>query len=501
MAGQYMDRPDASVVAKHVGTSHHGAEEDAPALLLLPSLTFTIQYFKIRLWYPFINATMEAGAPLTPSSRQQHASNERSRKDKTYSATSSSTAIAWIDKIYHQSLLIWYNHGPGSQLLLVVFVAVMIVWSFVVSSPARESRTYALNIATGAEYTEEETEARGAYAALEPVSWAHVFLLMSAGTTLACIMWYGRILLPIPDLVAGSNVLKAVRNEARGNISAKSKNPKPQSTQYSDMAWNEQFKSISTENRFRLFAEVALLRTIDAGFVCGVLARTRWICRATGHCPNSPTWGELSRILYRPREITDNSHVSLTFASDIGSIVVIFTSIVVITTVLLLAQLATLEKSYLAIMGYISGEWKLVSDASAGGSNNVPSPWDSRRRYKKGDYIVYSYPGFPPSIYMATSNSPEGRPFDLSLRVTHDLFRQDLGHVSTSMVISYCASIHNAFMAGIFMIGLYYTIQGANTSALVTAFMANLIASFGLVHVGLMDYNELQSIAAEVNGN
>ena len=51
------------------------------------------------------------------------------------------------------------------------------------------------------------------------------------------------------------------------------------------------------------------------------------------------------------------------------------------------------------------------------------------------------------------------------------------------------------------MIGLYYTIQGANTSALVTAFMANLIASFGLVHVGLMDYNELQSIAAEVNGN
>jgi hypothetical protein len=54
------------------------------------------------------------------------------------------------------------------------------------------------------------------YSPTERPTWSRIFSLMLCGTTMACILVYGRITLPIPDLVAGSNVLKAVRLEARG---------------------------------------------------------------------------------------------------------------------------------------------------------------------------------------------------------------------------------------------------------------------------------------------
>lgn len=270
-----------------------------------------------------------------------------------------------------------------------------------------------------------------------------------------------------------------------------------------DGTWGELYKSISGENRFRLACKVTLLRVIDAIICCAILPRTVYVCRATGHCPSTPTLAELSRILY-PQGVSgvyrDNSGYKSMFQSinpDRGSALITISSIIVITSVLLLAQLVTLNKSYLAIMGHLAGEWKLVDNVGSG----IVSQWDPRRRYKKGDMIVHSYPGFRQSVYMATTNSPEGRPFDLFLRATHDLFRHEVGHQSTSRIITTVVKIHLIFMGVIIMTILYYVMVGYSARSLVTSLFANMVACYGVLQAGLIEYDELERVAAELNAS
>eukprot|EP00547_Thalassionema_nitzschioides_P003992 CAMPEP_0194204038 /NCGR_PEP_ID=MMETSP0156-20130528/3660_1 /TAXON_ID=33649 /ORGANISM="Thalassionema nitzschioides, Strain L26-B" /LENGTH=320 /DNA_ID=CAMNT_0038929941 /DNA_START=864 /DNA_END=1826 /DNA_ORIENTATION=+ len=315
------------------------------------------------------------------------------------------------------------------------------------------------------------------------------------------IFFYGRISFPIPDLVAGTNVLKAVRNEARGT-SGKNKNSRAQKDQ--DSLWAEVYKSIVGENRFRLACKVTFLRIIDAVICCTVLPRTVTVCRATEHCPGDPTLSELSKILY-PAGVSEAYRNDCSFDSmfstintDTGSLILNVISVILISSTLLLAQLITLNKSYFAIMGHLAGEWKLVDSDQCNGS---ASQWDPRRRYKKGDLIVHSYSGFRQSVYMATTNSPEGRPFDLFLRATHDLFQQEFGHPSTSRIISACAKLHLFFMGVILMFLVYYTWMDYYHSALLVILFANIVACFGLLSSGFLNHEELEYVAAEINDN
>jgi hypothetical protein len=54
----------------------------------------------------------------------------------------------------------------------------------------------------------------GVYRDSEPLSRYKLLLFLARTPTLLTALWYGRIVLPIPDLVAGMNVLKSVRAEA-----------------------------------------------------------------------------------------------------------------------------------------------------------------------------------------------------------------------------------------------------------------------------------------------
>eukprot|EP00546_Thalassionema_frauenfeldii_P022209 CAMPEP_0178906160 /NCGR_PEP_ID=MMETSP0786-20121207/6673_1 /TAXON_ID=186022 /ORGANISM="Thalassionema frauenfeldii, Strain CCMP 1798" /LENGTH=362 /DNA_ID=CAMNT_0020577841 /DNA_START=692 /DNA_END=1780 /DNA_ORIENTATION=+ len=339
----------------------------------------------------------------------------------------------------------------------------------------------------------------GAYEAVRKPSWYQVLFLISCAGTMLSILFYGRISFPIPDLVAGTNVLKAVRNEARGT-SGKNKNSRAQKDQ--DSLWAEVYKSIIGENRFRLACKVSLLRIIDALICCVILPRTVTICRATEHCPADPTLAELSKIFY-PAGVSeayrnDSSFDSMFSAinTDKVSLFLNVISVILISSMLLLAQLVTLNKSYFAIMGHLAGEWKPVENEQSG---NSASQWDPRRRYKKGDLIVHSYSGFRQSVYMATTNSPEGRPFDLFLRATHDLFQQELGHPSTSRIISTCAKIHLFFMGVVLAFLSYYIWMGYYHSALLVILFANMVACFGVLSSGLLNHRELAHIAAEIN--
>jgi hypothetical protein len=58
-------------------------------------------------------------------------------------------------------------------------------------------------------------KAYGAYNQRELPTLGQVLFYISFGGTIVSIIMFGRIVFPIPDLVAGSNVLKAMRNEAK----------------------------------------------------------------------------------------------------------------------------------------------------------------------------------------------------------------------------------------------------------------------------------------------
>ena len=273
-----------------------------------------------------------------------------------------------------------------------------------------------------------------------------------------------------------------------------------------DAPWAEQYKSIVVENRFRLLCKISFLRIIENLFVCAIFPRSSFSCQATGHCSEGPPLWELSKILYpvgidttlREDRIESSQFSMLT--PDGGSAFMAAVSILLISGCLLLAQAATLNRSYLGIMGYIAGEWTVVDENDPSIAGNTPSQWDPRRRYKKGDLIVQNYPGFGrQSLYKATSNSPEGRPFDLSLRATHDLFRNELGHPATSNLIWEASNIHIGFMSVLALMIVWYQLMNYHTGGLLWTFAANAIAAYGMINTGLPDLSEFEKLAQEIS--
>jgi hypothetical protein len=273
-----------------------------------------------------------------------------------------------------------------------------------------------------------------------------------------------------------------------------------------DAPWAEQYKSIVVENRFRLLCKISFLRIIENLFVCAILPRSSFSCQATGHCSEGPLLWELTHILYPVgidttlREDMNRSSQFSMLTPDGGSALMAVVSILLVSGCLLLTQAATLNRSYLGIMGYIAGEWTVVDENDPSIAGNTPSQWDPRRRYKKGDLIVQNYPGFGrQSIYKATSNSPEGRPFDLYLRATHDLFRNELGHPATSNLIWEVSNIHIGFMLVLALMIVWYQLMNYHIGGLLWTFAANAIAAYGMINTGLPDLSEFEKLAQEIS--
>jgi hypothetical protein len=239
-----------------------------------------------------------------------------------------------------------------------------------------------------------------------------------------------------------------------------------------------------------------------------VLPRTGLACRFTGHCPEGLSLKELSKIFF-PVGITsplrsdtfyrtESAYISL----DQGATLMTIGSVLVITLSMFLAQAATSNRSYLGIMGYIAGGWTVVDSSDPSILGVTPSQWDSRRRYKKGDLIVQNYSGFgSPTIYMATSNSPEGRPLDLYLRATHDLFRNELGHPATSDIIAFSAGAQLAMSLLTVLMILCYQAMDYGYGALLWTLAANLIASYGILSTAMLNCSELAGLAQQIAGD
>ncbi|KAL9190779.1 hypothetical protein ACHAXT_000485 [Thalassiosira profunda] len=370
---------------------------------------------------------------------------------------------------------------------------------------------------------------------VQPPSWVSLMFLVITFGTGASLLFYGRILLPIPEFVAGTNVLKAIRTETKLLGSAMGSAGKSSKLKDKDLPWAEGYKSISTENRLRLYYKVAIIRVVENVILCAVLPQTEIVCRITEHCESGPLlWGPsgvagiAGRRFGKGASFLTNSYDAL--VGDDFATRLIITTTVLLTSVLLIAQM-TQDRTYLAIMGYISGgEWEPVvtepeeddEDASSShkrkswlspvydilgvsskhgpsystrrsNSNSTLMQWDPKRRYQKGDRIAYD-----DGVYEAVSNSPEGPPFDPFLRAAHDLFSDELGHPSSSNMMP-CLSMGCIVLASmLFSALLFWKNAGWNYHPLLFCLAASLIGGYAISHATERSIHGMRKIASEI---
>ena len=366
---------------------------------------------------------------------------------------------------------------------------------------------------------------------MQPPSWVSLMFLVISFGTANSLLFYGRVMLPIPEFVAGTNVLKAIRAETRilGGGSGLIKSSKLKDK---DVPWAENYKSITTENRLRLYYKVGIIRILENILLCAILPQTEIVCRITEHCEPGPLlWGPsgvngiAGRRFGKGASFLTSSYDAL-IGDDFATRLII-TSTVLITAVLLVAQMTVMNRTYLAIMGYISGEWELVTESNDDADDELPSPgrfrpkflydifgigskapqshstrrsnstlmqWDPRRRYQKGDRIAYD-----DSVYEAVSNSPEGPPFDPFLRAAHDLFCDELGHPSSSNMIP-CLSMGCVVLASMLLSALLiWRNAGWNYQPLLLCLAASLVGGYAITHSTERSLHGMKGIAAEFN--
>ena len=435
------------------------------------------------------------------------------------------------------------------------------------------------------EITIDNTKAFGMYQQIFAPGWTDLFYHIMVGGTLLGVYLYGRVLLPIPDLVAGSNVLSCYRlRDSMGKtkpsgLSAPhgsgSKSHRNSSNSYQrgggggggggtsaaaggggsdanfEQPWLEHYQSIITEDRLKLIFKIAFVRVVENVFLIAILPRTDFACRTTGQCPNKSGLLELAKVMFhagitsplrsdsesyqyddfgkKPYSVGENP-----FRPDVPSAYMIGISVVVVTLSLLLAQAATLNRSHLGITGYLAGGWVDVDpNASTKTNNNTntnnisnnnksnnkkssssqPAEWVPRKRYKKGDTVSYER-----TVYRATTNSPEGQPYDLYLRATHNLFRNELGHPATSRVVAFVSTVQFGLISCLILMILAYQLllgsgyyygyaygseyqqqqQRENTTCLLWTLAANLVAVYGTVSVAVPNYSEFDRLAEDI---
>jgi hypothetical protein len=248
MAGQYFDRPSPDVVAKQMGTQHyHGNFENRHAGgtraairdLLWPSFVYTWRYIKSIVLYPLLdlrnenwrrNMQMTSYDNASASSKSSQLSSHRRHKRRNSGGNTNSLAAVSSTRTpsYYASHFsrIWKNYGPPLQMIIpIVTLAYFVYHGFFMDNEEEPPNALTMQTQSSASGPTvagplttgigANVKAYGAYKQRQLPTWSQILSYISFGGTVLSIILYGRIVFPIPDLVAGSNVLKAMRNEAK----------------------------------------------------------------------------------------------------------------------------------------------------------------------------------------------------------------------------------------------------------------------------------------------
>jgi hypothetical protein len=201
VAGQYFDRSDAQVVAKNVGIAHVEDVMNPSSTFVLPSLTYSMHLIRALLLDPVLRLLRHPRFLKLPLA----------------------FVASFHEAFSHPTIQRIAHYGPPLQLLVASGVFSFCIFYLQTESAPREMGIFAISMqptvlsdGTYAPGLVGDVQPEGAYEPLLPPSWRRIFFFMFSGSTMLSILFYGRITLPIPDLVSGTNVLKAVRNEARG---------------------------------------------------------------------------------------------------------------------------------------------------------------------------------------------------------------------------------------------------------------------------------------------
>ena len=354
------------------------------------------------------------------------------------------------------------------------------------------------------EITIDNTKVHGMYQHTFDPTWVDLsYYVILWGTILGLIL-YGRVLLPIPDLVAGSNVLSSFREGtiASGGGGSGSKGSRGGNSHYSGSAsaastsggdalferpWLEQCQSIITEQRLKLILKVAFARVVENLILIAILPRTDLACKTTGQCPNKSGLRELAKVMFyagitsplrsdtESYQMEDGKHPFSVgenpYKPNLFCAVTIGISVVVVTLSLLLAQATTLNRSHLGINGYLAGAWVVApidddakrNETQEGGNlspqkgshghnkfhgkshKKSPDPLHlQKQRHEwvpRKRYKKGDIVSYEGVLYKATINNPEGKPYDFFLWLTHKIFRNELGHPATSRVIAFISTV------------------------------------------------------------
>ena len=275
-----------------------------------------------------------------------------------------------------------------------------------------------------------------------------------------------------------------------------------------------------------MISKIILLRAIENVFVCAILPQSIMVCKITHHCdPYPQLWeraGSFALDSWRVsghHGVGNDASVVTSFDSiEVDTFVksLIVASVAVVTITLLLAQVATLDKSYLSNMGYLSGELMNVNSnmqlqnangtSSSSGSGGDKHQSNSNRRGKKrggdnqGNYhninnnISHSDVDFS---FSSHNGEAQINPF---LRIAHFLFQYDLGHPSTSSVISGVSMLQVSFILFLVNLFIFYEGMGHEYMALSLAIAANVIATSETCYIGVMDFAAIRTLGREISG-
>jgi hypothetical protein len=125
------------------------------------------------------------------------------------------------ETLWHPALQRLAYYGPPLQLVAAsAAFGFFGAFFFQEETPFRRMESHAIAMQPGINQdnmiSDGNVDPEGAYDPLSPPSWTRVLVYISCTGTVLSVWFFLRISFPIPDLVAGMNVLKALRSEGKG---------------------------------------------------------------------------------------------------------------------------------------------------------------------------------------------------------------------------------------------------------------------------------------------
>lgn len=219
-AGQYFDRPSPQVLVKNgIGKVGEDGRATGWSTFVMPSVLAAWDWFRVRILFPTLKRrdasySTVGRSNLDSSSHHQHHHNTphqtKGRKGDN-SLSTSSLSQQRMPPMMQSALQSWgkiYNSlSPALQISIPACTLIYYTWKLPFAR-------YLLPFTARHRFATDSSASSSLEATLEPPEWSEVFFVASLPTVVS-LLCFSRLINPIPDLVAGSNVLKAVRNEAK----------------------------------------------------------------------------------------------------------------------------------------------------------------------------------------------------------------------------------------------------------------------------------------------